>query len=410
MSWLDLVRQVLANLRANKLRSTLTMFGITWGIASVMLLSGIASGFKDEQTRSFGNLGKDLVIAWGGARTIAAGSQKKGEKVWWNETSVTALKAKAQHFEFSPELTSWNTVMKAGPRIFSTRLSGVAPEFGEMRSMIPDHGRWISQRDCDELRRVAVIGDEVRKKLFGEESDPLHQTMLINGREFLVIGWKSDKEQNSMYYGPDNEAVFIPYTTHQAMTDRRWFGNIVFAPKRVEDHELAVSEFKSILGRVHRFDPEDREAVRLWDTVKDAQTTRQLFDAINYLMIAIGGVTLMIGGLGVMNIMMVSVVERTREIGIRRALGARRGDIVRNFFLEALLMVVIAGGLGMLLGWGLIKVLHNVELPDGFAPPVLSAMTMVISVGLIALVTLVSGLYPAIRAAKVSPIESLRYE
>ncbi len=410
MSVFDLIRQVFANLRANKLRSTLTMFGITWGIASVMLLSGIASGFKAEQAGNFKNLGKDLVIAWGGTRTLGSATNKKGDRIWWNETSITALDAKAQLFTFSPEMTSWNTQYRAGPRVWSTRLSGVAPEFGEIRSMIPDHGRWLSQRDTDELRRVCVIGDEVRKKLFGEESDPLHQTLLINGREFLIIGWKSDKEQNSMYYGPDNEAVFIPWTTLQAMTDRRWFGNIVFAPFDVDDHDLAVQEFKTILGRVHRFDPEDKEAVRMWDTVKDAKSTSKLFDAINYLMLAIGGITLMIGGLGVMNIMMVSVVERTREIGVRRAIGAKRGDIVRNFFLEALAMTVIAGGAGMAVGWVLIQVLHGADLPEGFAPPILSTATMLVSVTLIAAVTLVSGLYPAIRAARVSPIEALRYE
>ncbi|MBI5059885.1 ABC transporter permease [candidate division KSB1 bacterium] len=411
MGFVELIRQVVANLRANKLRSTLTMFGITWGIASVMLLSGIASGFKVEQQKNFKALGNDVVIAWGGNRSISVGTNKKGDRVRWNETSIEALKAKAQYFRFSPELSSWSTVMRAGPRVFSTRLVGVAPEFGEIRNISPDHGRWLNQRDADELRRVCVIGDEVRKKLFGAEADPLHQTMLIAGREFLIVGWKSDKEQDRYYMGgPDNELVFVPYTTHMAMTDRRWFGNIVFAPNRVEDHDLAVHEFRSILGNTHKFDPTDEEAIRMWDTVEDAKTTLQLFDAINMLMVAIGGITLMIGGLGVMNIMLVSVVERTREIGVRRAIGARRGDIVRHFFLEALAITAFAGSAGIVLGWGLIKLLQNVKMPEGFPAPALLPITMIVSVAMIGLVTLLSGLYPAFRAAKVDPIEALRYE
>jgi putative ABC transport system permease protein len=356
-------------------------------------------------------MGRDLVIAWGGNRSISVGTNKKGERVRWDETSIKALKAKAQYFDFSPEISSWNTVMKAGARVFSSRLVGVAPEFGDIRNINPDHGRWLNQRDCDDMRRVCVIGNEVRKKLFGDEADPLYQTMIVNGREFMIIGWKSDKEQDNMYMGsPDNELVFIPYTTHMAMTDRRWFGNLVFAPHKIDDHDLAVTEFRTILGRTHRFEPDDQEAIRLWDTVEDAKTTAKLFDAINFLMLCIGGITLFIGGLGVMNIMMVSVMERTREIGVRRALGATRADIIRHFFLEALVIASVAGGLGMLVGYVLIEVLHKVDMPDGFASPVLSASTMLVSVAMIGLVTLLSGLYPALRASRVDPIEALRYE
>lgn len=411
MSFFLLLRQVLANLRVNKLRSTLTMFGITWGIASVMLLSAIASGFKAEQVKNFESIGKDVIMAWGGRRTVAVSTQRRGERVRWNETSVQALTAKAQYFRFSPEISGWNTSMRAGARMFSTRLAGVGPQYAEMRNCIPDHGRWISQRDCDELRRICVIGDEVRKKLFGDAADPLHKTMLIGGREFLIIGWRSSKEQGMNYGGaPDNELVFIPWTSHLSMFDRRWFSNFVFAPYEIVDHDLAVREFKTILGKVHHFDPEDEEAVRLWDTVKQARTTVRTFDAINALMLAIGGITLMIGGLGVMNIMLVSVVERTREVGIRRTVGATRWNIVKQFFLECLAITILAGGMGLLVGWSLIHLLRSIKLPKGFAAPVLSIETMVISVVLIGLVTLLSGTYPAFRAAKVDPIEALRYE
>ncbi|MBU1920199.1 ABC transporter permease [bacterium] len=410
MSLWELIKQVFANLRANKLRSSLTMFGITWGIASVMLLSGLANGFKQQDMAGLKSLGKDVIIAWGGRKSLSYGTTRKGERVWFDRKTVEALEAKAQYFRFSPEVSAWNTEMRAGPRIYNTRLAGVGAEFGEMRNLIPDHGRWISKRDLDEQRRVCIIGDEVRKKLFGEVSDPLHQRVLIGGREFLIIGWKSAKEQGPSYYGPDNDMVYIPWTTQLALYDRWWFGNFVFTPHEVKDHDLAIKEFKTIVGKVHRFDPEDPEAINLWDTLSQAQETAQVFEAINMLMVAIGSITLMIGGLGVMNIMLVSVVERTREIGIRRAIGATSWTIVRQFFLECLAITVISGSAGMLLGWGIIELMNNITLPEGVSSPILSEKTMYISAILIGLVTLMSGLYPAIRAARVNPIAALHHE
>ncbi len=410
MSFLELFRQVFSTLGMNKLRSALTMFGITWGIASVMLLSGLATGFSEDSLSGIRSLGKDVVIVWGGRKSLATGSARKGETVRFDEKTVDALAAKAQLFDFSPEVSAWSTEMRAGPRLFNTRLAGVGERYGDLRNVIPDHGRWISRRDINEARRVCVIGDEVRKKLFGEGADPLHERVLIGGREFLIVGWKSNKKQNSNYYGPDNDVVWIPYTTQLALYDRYWFGNMIFSPKDVKYHELAVAEFKNIVAKVHKFDPTDPEALNLWDTHKSAMETAKVFEAINALMVAIGAITLMIGGLGVMNIMLVSVVERTREIGIRRAIGANAFDIVKQFFFECLIITVVAGIAGMVVGWGLIELMNSVTLPEGVAPPILSEKTMIISAVMIGLVTIFSGLYPAIRAARVNPIQALHHE
>ncbi|MBK6909786.1 MAG: ABC transporter permease [bacterium] len=410
MTFFELFRQVFNTLSVNKLRSALTMFGITWGIASVMLLSGLATGFSEDSLKGIRSLGKDVVIVWGGRKSIANGSARKGEVVRFDEKTVQALEAKAQLFDFSPEVSAWSTEMRAGPRLFNTRLAGVGENYGGLRNVIPDHGRWISHRDIKDARRVCVIGDEVRKKLFGEESDPLHERVLVGGREFLIVGWKSAKKQGSSYYGPDNDVVWIPYTTQLALYDRYWFGNVILAPHDVDQHELAVKEFKNIVAKVHKFEPDDPEALSLWDTHKDAMETAKVFEAINALMVAIGAITLMIGGLGVMNIMLVSVVERTREIGIRRAIGAKALDIVKQFFFECLIITVIAGIGGMFVGWGLIELLNSVTLPEGVAPPILSEKTMFVAAAMIGLVTILSGLYPAIRAARVNPITALHHE
>ncbi|MCB9366670.1 MAG: ABC transporter permease [Calditrichaeota bacterium] len=410
MGFLELIRQVFATLRANRLRSALTMFGVTWGIASVMLLSGLATGFSEDSLSGIRSLGKDVVIVWGGRKSLAAGSGRKGDPIRFDEKTNEALAAKAQLFTFSPEVSAWSTEMRAGPRIFNTRMAGVGETYGELRNVIPDNGRWISHRDIKEARRVCVIGNEVRKKLFGEDSNPLHERVLIGGREFLIIGWKSEKKQNSSYYGPDNDVVWIPYTTQLALYDRFWFGNFIFAPNNVDEHELAVTEFKNIVAKVHKFSPEDPEALSLWDTHKSAMETEKVFAAINALMVAIGAITLMIGGLGVMNIMLVSVVERTREIGIRRAIGANAADIVKQFFLECLVITVVAGVGGMFVGWGMIELMNSVQLPEGLPAPILSEKTMLISAGMIGLVTILSGLYPALRAARVDPIQALHHE
>ncbi len=289
------------------------------------------------------SLGKDVVIVWGGRKSIATGSARKGETVRFDEKTLEALEAKAQLFSFSPEVSAWQTDMRAGPRLFNTRLAGVGEQYGELRNVIPDHGRWISRRDIQEARRVCVIGNEVRKKLFGEDSNPLHERVLIGGREFLIVGWKSAKKQgfDLLRSGQRRRLDSLFYST--CALRPLLVRELHLRLKRYRKHELAVAEFKNIVAKVHKFEPEDPEALSLWDTHKDAMETAKVFDAINALMVAIGAITLMIGGLGVMNIMLVSVVERTREIGIRRAIGANAIDIVKQFFLECLIITVIAG-------------------------------------------------------------------
>ena len=188
MGFLELLRQVITNLSSNKLRSALTMFGITWGIASVMLLSGLAQGFSEDSLKGIRAMGKDVVIVWGGRKSLATGSGRKGDQIRFDEKTNKALEAKAQLFDFSPEVSAWSTEMRAGTRIFNTRLAGVGETYGNLRNCIPDYGRWLSRRDVLEARRVCVIGNEVRKKLFGDESNPLHERVLIGGREFLIVG------------------------------------------------------------------------------------------------------------------------------------------------------------------------------------------------------------------------------
>ena len=412
MSFWEVITQTWANLRANKLRSLLTMFGITWGIASVVLLGAIGEGFQMQNTKLFKSIGKDVIIFWPGRPKVQAGSQRRGRRIRFTERDVEVLKARAQRFRFSPEITSYNEEMRVGPRVMTTQLHGVGPEFADIRSVVPDNGRFISERDIQEQRRVCVLGDEVRKKLFGP-SDPLHRSISIGGREFLIIGWLSDKEQRAYYSGPDNENVYCPWTVAYNMYEHAWFNNIVLQPNSLDEHDAALYEFRYIMGRLHHFDPMDEDAFHMWDTSKSAERSRLMMLAVEILLLTVGAITLAIGGAGVMNIMFVNVVERTREIGIRRAIGARRWTIVRQFLAESMAISLIAGIVGIGLGYGLVKILNTdkiVTLPEGFAPPIVSSTSMVISAALLIIVAILAGTFPAIRAARVDPIEALHRE
>jgi len=256
---------------------------------------------------------------------------------------------------------------------------------------------------------VVVLGAEVKRRLF-EGRPALHEMITIQGQPFRVVGVMPAKEQNSMYYGPDNEMAVVPWTIARRTLGSRWMENIVVQPSDVRRYAETERAVKETLGSALGFNPDDPQVLPCWDTVKNAADARTLFTAVKTLMGAIGGVTLGIGGLGVMNIMLVALSERVREIGLRRALGATRRSILGQFIAEAVILCGISGALGMLLGWGLCLTVGSLKLPDGFDPPVMSLGVVAAATLVLAAVTIGSAIYPALRASRLDPVSSLRYE
>lgn len=400
--------QAFANLAANWLRSTLTLFGILWGIASFVVLLGIGRGFQTSQQDRFQAFGVDMVVVWPGQTSNQAGGRRAGEPVRLTEADTAILKAAARKVRrVSPEVIRWGINYQLGPRSFSGEAHGVMPDYGVIRSMVLKRGRFITQADVDESRRVAVIGGEIRQNLFSERG-PIGEKILLRGVEFTVVGEVEMKNQSSSYSGRDNKKGFIPFTTARALFSLPFLNNLVFQPTSAEEHEAAIQEVKQILGRGHGFDPNDKDALGIWDTVESFKNITNLFTSIKILLGIVGGITLSVGGVGVVNIMLVAVRQRVNEIGVRRAVGARRSHIFVQFFVESLLISLTGGLGGILTGVGLCRMISGMSLPQGFAPPSVTAGILLASALILGSVTMLAGIIPAFRAASTTPLVALR--
>src|SRR5258705_7344189 len=292
---------------------------------------------------------------------------------------------------------------------------GAFPPFQEIRSVAPAEGRFYSDQDSEEARHVAFLGSDTKKQLFAEH-EALSQTIWMNGIPYTVIGVMKSKEQNSSYDGFDTRKIFVPFNSM-----RRDFPNkppavehtvdrLLVAPWSVETHKDCVRQLRRTLARLHNYDPRDEEAASIWDTVKGAQANRMIIVGMEIFMGCVGVATLFLGGLSVMNVMLVTVRERTREIGVRMALGATRKSILRQFFLETIFVVAISGGVGLFISYGFCALVNLAPMPPFFTGMLTSWKIAAMSIFLLGLISVLSPLYPANRAASVDPIEALRFE
>jgi putative ABC transport system permease protein len=305
-----------------------------------------------------------------------------------------------------------------GERLKDSAVRGVFPEYGDMRNEIPSDGRWISPEDIAERRRVVFLGAELRKKLFSGEP-AVGETVRIKGVAFTVIGSMDMKFSDSCYFNCDDSSAFIPYTAAGDLWDTKYASVLVWEPIAPGFEAAAMTQFRTAIANRQHFSPSDKRAITMFGREEFKPIMEGITIGIEALLFLIGAMTLGIGGVGVMNIMLVSVEERVREIGLRRALGARKAHIRWQFLLEALVMTIAAGAIGMLLSWGLTVAIGT--LP--FLGPAyedesgkvdihltLSFMTMFLSSAILIIVGVISGWLPAMQAAKLDPVEALRYE
>jgi putative ABC transport system permease protein len=417
MNVIEILRQTLESFRAHKMRVFLTMFGIVWGIASVILLVGLGRGFSVDSKKRMQTLGKDLVIVWGGRTSSQVGGLAAGREVSLTIEDARLVRDECYQVKnVSPELR------RSVPEVsqFNSANRGVVgmwPSYQQFRSLLLSDGRLLTDEDEREARRVVILGDAARAQLFSGQP-AVGAALSIKGVPYTVIGVLQKKKQNSNYSGPDNDYLYAPYSAvardfpppQKPGIVRGYLDNIVFEVADPEEHEEAVLQVRRTLGRIHHFDAKDKDALFIWDTMEGAKLVENIFNVITIFFACVAIITLCLGGIGVMNIMLVSVTERTREIGVRKAIGATRRDILRQFFAESAILTVVSGMLGLTFGIGACVAMTVIPLPDFVPHPIVSPISIIASVLTLSIITLTAGMYPAQRAAEMTPVDSLRYE
>ncbi len=415
MTFGDLLRDTLATLWAQKLRTLLTMFGIAWGIVSITLMIAAGEGLSRGYQIQMENVGKDIMIVWAGRTGLQAGGERAGRKLSWRDgdAETVAMEAHACRY-ILPELGS-NRPVRSSFNAATVLVTASYPPFAEIRSIGIAEGRFYDWEDVRQRRRVVFLGSDLTKQLFAGRA-ALGQTVYIGGLPYAVIGTMKAKEQDNSYDGRDVNKAFVPFPAmlrdfpNKPPQRSDSLDNFIVQPKSLAEHRACESQLRAGLARIHHFDPLDKDAVPMWDTIENAQSFRKMTDGMKGFLGAVGVTTLFLGGIGVMNVMLVSVRERTREIGIRKAVGATQRSIVGQIFAETCIITGLSGLAGFAAGQGFCALVNTQPMPAYFAGLVADWRVAVASFVTLAVIAVLSALYPAAKAAAVDPIEALRFE
>jgi putative ABC transport system permease protein len=410
----ELLNDFFRDLRAHRTRASLTLVAIMWGTVSVVLLLSFGEGLGRQMLNGLINAGNRIMILYGGETGMQFEGLPKGRRIHLAEEDATLLKTVIPAINMiSPQYRNFVTLTYKKTST-TTECEGVNPLFEEMRRMYPAAGgRFLNSIDVAEHRRVLVLGTEIAKEIFGDEN-PIGKELLLDGLPFTVVGLIQKKIQTSMNNGPDTRRAIIPYTTFRTVYGPEHVNSIVVSPFNPAQQEEVKKAIFRVLARKYHFHPDDERTLFIWDFIENEKMNWKISLGVSIFLGSVGLLTLLIAGVGVANVMYVVVKERTREIGIRMAVGARKKYILWQFIFEALLLAFLGGAIGLLISWGVVSGVKLIPSDEGamqfLGKPVLSAPIMLLTTGSLTIIGLLAGFFPARRAASVNPVESLRYE
>ncbi|HDP94015.1 MAG TPA: ABC transporter permease [Candidatus Aminicenantes bacterium] len=396
----DLVRQ--------PLRTVLTLSGVMWGTFAVVLLLAFGNSVQRQSMKNMRGMGDRLVVVWPGRTTMEYGGFTKGRPIRLTPEQVLGLKQHIQGIEhISPEFRR-SRRLRHGREEFIITVRGVGLHYEALRNTIPAKGRFINRLDQERRRRVCFIGDTLARDLFKEE-EPVGDRIMVEGVPFTVVGVMKEKIQPSNYGGNrDTQTLFMPWTTFSALYGDKYVGNFIFSGHAGVDPAGLERKLRRYLSRRMEFHPDDTDALFVWNQSQMLQQVNVFFLAFNIFLGMIGSFTLLVGGVGVASIMMVVVEERTREIGVKLAVGARRRQILTQFFSESLVIIIMGGVAGFAAAALLIRALPAEKIRDYVGVPQINPLVGVVTVLILLVIGTIAGIAPARKAASTNPIEALR--
>jgi putative ABC transport system permease protein len=388
----------------------MTMFGIIWGTLTVILLLAFGVGVKKSMSKNMHGMGESITIVWPGSTSIPFEGYGRNRPIRVTHEDMEIIRREVANVNrISPEYSKWNVSIRVEDKIKKPNITGVIPEYGPMRNIWPDPGgRWLNDLDMSERRRVVFLGDDLKKFLF-EDKEAIGQYVYIGDSPFLVVGVLKHKNQNSSYNSQDTDRAFIPATTYRAMFGDRYVENFLYQVKDPRFSKETQKKINAVMGKKYRYNPDDAETLHSWDTTEMDKFVFYFSLGFNIFMGMIGTITLIVGGIGLANIMYVVVQERTREIGIRRSIGAKQKTILGQFVLEAFLIIGIAAAIGFALALIMIKLISLLPIEDYVGHPEINLTVALVTIAILGAIGFFAGFFPARRASKLDVVECLRY-
>ncbi|MEO8191393.1 MAG: ABC transporter permease [Acidobacteriota bacterium] len=404
----DTLRQLIRDVRSQKLRTFLTVFGIVWGTVAVTLLLAFGQGLHKQIIKNSAGLGDRIAIAWPALTSIPFEGLGRGRRIRVREEHIEAVRRQTPGIVAISSEYNETLKLHYGMKTVAVDASGVDSSFGPMRNLIPQAGgRFINPIDVRENRRVLFLGDKIARDIFGK-APAVGKTVIFGGSPFLIIGVLQEKVQNSSYNSRDEGRAYMPGSTFRALTGTRYVNNFIYQPVSPAQSEEVTAAVRASLARALRFDPKDKEALSVWDTAEQFKFLDVFFLSFRLFLGIVGCFTLVVGGIGVSNIMNVVVEERTKEIGIKMALGARQRWILRQFLLETILITALGGAIGFAISFAICFAVPKLGATEFVGDPEISLSVAALTAVVLGATGLLAGYFPAREASRLDPVVAMK--